>query len=658
MSKQTIYFKNCLGIFQGGGCKALSYVGAYKECVSRGVFFSKLAGTSAGSIIAALIAAGASPDFIENLIKSTDFNIFKSNISKDIVNKEYRYSRFFLKPLALANNKLNFISKFMQHFGLFSSSAIEIWIEESLRKLLDKHDGEKVKFKDLNIPLTIVATELGSPEPKIWSSESTPDESVAYAVRCSCSLPIFFQPVDQKFVDGGIVSNLPSFVINDGYSRNFEKLLCFAFRPDKRGQSESSLTTESYFSKLISAIIDGGVHIQNELQPNLHIIQINDLPLSTVDFEQINDQKLDEMFEVGRKATEQFFNSEVTNVKNIINNRLILNTEPETLNQIVRESPNLDDHIIFSLNDTRFVYNLFPTLLKWRLQGVKISFLTKNINQSARSGHDIQHEEFRRLVLRVLGISLVENTSLIFEGVLFGSDANNGNALVLHHLRQHDNPLCFAVKYEKHTDFNVINALRESVKSTITNIFPASTISIQKGSVDELFRRLKTIEHYNQAKVKISIENVDVSNIIFLTKFVKSYKYNQIMSFIDLFEKHDIDLFESAELIFDLDGNKVEMPITPPVAERHGDKYYLFEGNSRITYLIKEKNVQEVKLVVVHNVDSPLPSTSAFKSNQLLVSDQDKKGANRYEGFNRTLYRIIEESVRNPKLYERFFDNE
>jgi predicted acylesterase/phospholipase RssA len=658
MNKETIYFKNCLGIFQGGGCKALSYVGAYRECVSRGVFFSKLAGTSAGSIIAALISAGASPEYMENLIKTTDFNIFKSSINTELKNKEYRVSRWLLKLPSLINKKLNLISKFLEHFGLFSSSEIEVWIETSLRTLLNKPEGEIVKFKDLNIPLTIVATELGSQEPKIWSTESTPEDSVAYAVRCSCNLPIFFQPVDQKFVDGGIVSNLPSFVLNNGHSRNFEKLLCFTFKPDERTKSNSSLTTESYFNKLISAIIDGSVHIQNELQPNLHIIEINDLPLGTVDFDLINEKKLNEMFEIGRKTTERFFNSEVTNIKNIINNRLLLHTEPEALNQIVREYPNIDDHIIFSLNDTRFVYNIFPTLLKWRLQGVRISFLTKHVNQSASNAHDEEHEKFRRLVLKALGVSLVEINSLLFEGVLFGSDINVGNALVLHYLRKHDNPLCFAVKYDKHIDINVITTLRDSIKSIVTNIFPVSSITVKRGGVDKLFSRLKTIEHYAHDKVKMSIENVDVNNIVFLTKFVKSYKYNQIKSLIDFFEKQDVELFESAELTFELDGKKVEMPITPPVSEKHGDKYYVFEGNSRITYLIKEKKVQEIKLIVVQNVDAPLPSKKSFNYNQILVSDEDKKGDQRYEGFNRSLYRIIEEAVRKPILYRGFFDNE
>ena len=62
--QKTVFFRNCLGVFQGGGCRAAAFAGAYEEAVKRGVSFSEVAGASAGSVIAALIGAGASPTFI------------------------------------------------------------------------------------------------------------------------------------------------------------------------------------------------------------------------------------------------------------------------------------------------------------------------------------------------------------------------------------------------------------------------------------------------------------------------------------------------------------------------------------------------------------------------------------------------------------------
>ena len=50
------------GTFKGGGVKGLAHVGAYKAADEKGIEFIGVAGTSAGSIVAALIAVGFTPD--------------------------------------------------------------------------------------------------------------------------------------------------------------------------------------------------------------------------------------------------------------------------------------------------------------------------------------------------------------------------------------------------------------------------------------------------------------------------------------------------------------------------------------------------------------------------------------------------------------------
>ena len=78
----TKYFTSCKGVFQGGGCKAIAYIGAYKKAYERGVFFSELAGTSAGSIIASLIAAGAKPNYLEKIVNEINFSDFIKDFKK------------------------------------------------------------------------------------------------------------------------------------------------------------------------------------------------------------------------------------------------------------------------------------------------------------------------------------------------------------------------------------------------------------------------------------------------------------------------------------------------------------------------------------------------------------------------------------------------
>lgn len=51
-----------IGIFKGGGAKGSLYVGALQAARERGLTFAQVAGTSAGAITAAFVAAGATPE--------------------------------------------------------------------------------------------------------------------------------------------------------------------------------------------------------------------------------------------------------------------------------------------------------------------------------------------------------------------------------------------------------------------------------------------------------------------------------------------------------------------------------------------------------------------------------------------------------------------
>ena len=73
-TKYTKLFLNCKAVFQGGGCKAVAYVGAYEEALAHGFGFSEFAGTSAGSIIAAFLSAGATVQNLKDFIYLTEFS--------------------------------------------------------------------------------------------------------------------------------------------------------------------------------------------------------------------------------------------------------------------------------------------------------------------------------------------------------------------------------------------------------------------------------------------------------------------------------------------------------------------------------------------------------------------------------------------------------
>ncbi|MER2091063.1 MAG: patatin-like phospholipase family protein, partial [Sporosarcina sp.] len=53
------------GVFSGGGLKGFALVGAYQVLEEKGYQFKRVAGTSAGSILASFIAAGYTAKEIE-----------------------------------------------------------------------------------------------------------------------------------------------------------------------------------------------------------------------------------------------------------------------------------------------------------------------------------------------------------------------------------------------------------------------------------------------------------------------------------------------------------------------------------------------------------------------------------------------------------------
>ena len=65
------------GVFEGGGVKGIAFVGALEAAREHGIErWVNVAGTSAGAIIAALLAVGYRPDELRRILEETDYNQF------------------------------------------------------------------------------------------------------------------------------------------------------------------------------------------------------------------------------------------------------------------------------------------------------------------------------------------------------------------------------------------------------------------------------------------------------------------------------------------------------------------------------------------------------------------------------------------------------
>lgn len=197
------------GVFQGGGVKGISLTGAVRAAEQHGASFYRVAGTSSGSIVAAMIAAGYRAEEMKEIIMDTSFTRF--------LQRSRIFNLAFIGPA----------SRVLLKKGLYSGEALEEWIRRILLAKGVRTFGDLQQSK-----LKIIASDITEgrifvlPDdlPKIGLNPETFE--IAKAIRMSCSIPYFFDPVllrlppklaknkrypDQflHIVDGGLLSNLP-----------------------------------------------------------------------------------------------------------------------------------------------------------------------------------------------------------------------------------------------------------------------------------------------------------------------------------------------------------------------------------------------------------------------------------------------------------------
>lgn len=182
----------------GGGIRGIAHAGVLKALEENGIRIEAIAGTSAGSIVAALYAMGYSPYYIYVLFKK---------YAQEIIN---------ISNAPIINGIGNFVRcKKIGFSGLNDGTALEKMCNElALRKRI-KYIG------DIKFPLAIPTVDIAEAKEYIFtncaSRDNMSDEyiteiEIGKAVRASSSFPAVFCPCEFKnhmFMDGGTLDNIP-----------------------------------------------------------------------------------------------------------------------------------------------------------------------------------------------------------------------------------------------------------------------------------------------------------------------------------------------------------------------------------------------------------------------------------------------------------------
>ncbi|MES2117855.1 MAG: patatin-like phospholipase family protein [Pseudomonadota bacterium] len=160
-----------IGLALGGGAaRGFAHIGVIKALEAQGIYPDIVVGTSAGSVVGALYAAG-----------NTGFQLQKLAFDMD----EAAISDWAL-PL------------FGKSSGVLKGEALQAYVN----KAVNNQPLEKLK-----IPFGAVASDLKTGQPILFQRGNT-----GMAVRASSSVPGVFQPVSingHTYVDGGLVAPVP-----------------------------------------------------------------------------------------------------------------------------------------------------------------------------------------------------------------------------------------------------------------------------------------------------------------------------------------------------------------------------------------------------------------------------------------------------------------
>ena len=282
-------------VFSGGGVKGYSLIGACQTLEEKGYQFSRLAGTSAGSIIAALITAGYSGKEIEKLLMEID--------TKDFMDERFGANLPIVKWLLL-----------YRKLGLYKGDKLQTWIAEKLAAkgivtFADiPKDSLRIVVSDISNGAIVV---LPDDLPKYQCDIRT--FSIARAVRMSCGIPFFFEPIKLNcngelayMIDGGVLSNFPLWLFDQENVKKVRPIIGITLTGDRDKQPPKRIENAlMMFSSLFSTMKDAH---DNRYISRKHVKNIIFIPvkgISSADFDIDAEKKL-ELIQLGKYLTSQF----------------------------------------------------------------------------------------------------------------------------------------------------------------------------------------------------------------------------------------------------------------------------------------------------------------------------------------------------------------
>jgi len=296
-------------VFEGGGVKAIGLVGALVVAEGLGYRWVNVAGTSAGAMVAALVAAGYTGREIKKLLEEFDYIKLRD---QDAVDK-----------IPLAGPVLSIGLE----LGLYEGKYLEEWVREKLAAKGIKTFGDLVLKeyagdRRFRYKLQVIAADISRGQMLILPRDIRaygirPDDlEVARAVRMSCSLPFFYEPVVQTYrlngreelsyiVDGAILSNFPVWLFDTEEEPPWPTFGFKLVGPNE-GKPHRIHGPISYLEAMFKTMMEAhdARHIQEA--SFVRTIAVPTFGIGTTDFD-LSPVERRRLYQGGREAAKKFF---------------------------------------------------------------------------------------------------------------------------------------------------------------------------------------------------------------------------------------------------------------------------------------------------------------------------------------------------------------
>lgn len=304
-------------VFEGGGVRGIGHVGAVAVAEQLGYQWDYIAGTSAGAIAAALLAAGYSAAEMYDIMSKVDFRRFAedSGLDRLLVTKVF---------------------KVLTRAGIHSGSYIEEFMREKLEAKGVKEFGDlRIKGEENNpnpfrrYRLTLIASDISTASMLRLPQDAhlyglDPDAlNIARVVRMSASIPFFFVPINlmhadgtiSSIVDGGLLSNFPLFLFDEEGQAPDRPTLGFRLvdpEPPHLLTHSGPLTATNRPIEVIRALINTMLNAHDKLYMDDHTyVRTISIPVDGIKATQfdLSKEQAEKLYQNGRDAAKKFFST-------------------------------------------------------------------------------------------------------------------------------------------------------------------------------------------------------------------------------------------------------------------------------------------------------------------------------------------------------------